>query len=160
MIKNSLRSVAVALALIALSLGTIGAGDQSARFEKLGHNLMCMCGCNQILLECNHVGCTYSDKMRVSLAGMLESGTNDDLIYQGFVQEYGDTVIAAPPTKGFGRVAWITPFVVLFAGLFGASVVAKRWSADEHANAAAASAANNDHSLDEFRRKARQETEL
>jgi len=44
----------------------MGAGDDGARFNSLGHRLMCVCGCNQILLECNHVGCTYSDRMRMN----------------------------------------------------------------------------------------------
>ena len=41
--------------------------------------LMCACGCNQVLLECNHVGCTYSDRMRDELAAGLERGDNDSL---------------------------------------------------------------------------------
>jgi len=35
----------------------LGAGDNSRRIDRLGHQMMCVCGCNQILLECNHVGC-------------------------------------------------------------------------------------------------------
>ena len=42
----------------------LGAGDENARFSALGHKLMCVCSCNQVLLECNHVGCSYSDRMR------------------------------------------------------------------------------------------------
>src|ERR1017187_3261496 len=41
-----------------------GAGDPATRFNELGHQMMCICGCNQILLECNHVGCPDSDGMR------------------------------------------------------------------------------------------------
>ena len=40
-----------------LALATLGADTNQARFEKLGHEMVCTCGCNQILLECNHVGC-------------------------------------------------------------------------------------------------------
>ena len=48
--------------LIVACAGTLlGANGDSARFTDLGHRMMCVCGCNQILLECNHVGCTYSD---------------------------------------------------------------------------------------------------
>jgi len=49
--------------LICLSVfAFLGAGDNSARFNNLGHRLMCVCGCNYVLLECNHVGCPYSDR--------------------------------------------------------------------------------------------------
>ena len=45
----------------------------------------------------------------------IDKGDNDDLILQGFVQEYGPTVIAAPTATGFNRMAWIMPFVVVGA---------------------------------------------
>ena len=55
----------------------LGANGDNARVTDLGHRLMCVCGCNQILLECNHVGCTYSDKMRQQLASAAnELGCN------------------------------------------------------------------------------------
>ena len=50
------RATQVALLSIAV-IALMGAGDESARFNDLGHRMMCVCGCNQILLECNHVGC-------------------------------------------------------------------------------------------------------
>ena len=41
--------------LAASALLLMGAsGDRAGqRFERLGHNLMCECGCGQVLLECN-----------------------------------------------------------------------------------------------------------
>src|ERR1700678_4307537 len=70
-----LQASALALALV----GFMGAGDDSARFKDLGHRMMCVCGCGQVLLECNHVGCTYSDKMRDQLQAALDKGnTNND----------------------------------------------------------------------------------
>ena len=50
------------------------------------------------------------------LVAALDRGDNDDLVLQGFVQQYGATVIAAPTTTGFNRVAWIMPFAVFLAG--------------------------------------------
>ncbi len=52
----------------------MGAGDDSARFKDLGHRMMCTCGCGQVLLECNHVGCQSSDKMRDQLQAALDKG--------------------------------------------------------------------------------------
>ncbi len=88
---------------------------------------MCVCGCGQVLLECNHVGCQYSDRMRVELAAALDRGDNDDLTLQSFVQKYGTTVVAAPSTTGFGRVAWIMPFIALVAGLGTVVMVVRAW---------------------------------
>jgi cytochrome c-type biogenesis protein CcmH len=102
-------------------------GDEDARFNQLGHHLMCVCGCSQILLECNHVGCQYSDRMRGELMEALNRGDNDDLALQSFIQKYGTTVVAAPSTTGFGRVAWIMPFVALFAGLASVVLIVRAW---------------------------------
>ena len=119
---------AAQLGLIFVALFTLmGVGDDDARFRYLGHHLMCVCGCGQVLLECNHVGCQYSDRMRVELAAALDRGDNDDLTLQSFVQKYGTTVVAAPSTTGFGRVAWIMPFVALIAGLAMVVMVVRNW---------------------------------
>jgi len=99
----SKRSAQLAVVILAIFL-LMGAGDD-ARFNKIGHSMMCTCGCGQILLECNHVGCQSSDKMRNELIAALDRGDNNDLIMQGFVQNYGPTVIAAPTATGFNRVA-------------------------------------------------------
>ena len=115
-------------ALLALALFTfMGVGDEDARFRDLGHHLMCVCGCGQVLLECNHVGCQYSDRMRMELAAALDRGDNDDLTLQSFVQKYGTTVVAAPATSGFGRVAWIMPFAALLAGMAGLVWIVRSW---------------------------------
>ncbi len=49
------------LALLGLLIAvTAGATDSSARFDKDSHEMMCGCSCNQLLGECNHVGCPDS----------------------------------------------------------------------------------------------------
>jgi cytochrome c-type biogenesis protein CcmH/NrfF len=121
---------AAQLSLIVLALFTLlGVGDENARFRDLGHHLMCVCSCNQILLECNHVGCQYSDRMRNELAAAIDRGENDDLTLQSFIQKYGTTVVAAPSTKGFGRVAWIMPFAALLAGMGALVWIVRSWRA-------------------------------
>jgi cytochrome c-type biogenesis protein CcmH len=122
-----LKRVAQLLLVVAALFTFMGVGDEDARFRDLGHHLMCMCGCQQILLECNHVGCQYSDRMRVELAAALDHGDNDDLTLQTFVQKYGPVVVAAPSTTGFGRVAWVMPFVVLLAGVAMIVRVVRSW---------------------------------
>jgi cytochrome c-type biogenesis protein CcmH len=125
--KPMLKRIAQLLLVLAALFTFMGVGDEDARFQNLGHHLMCMCGCSQILLECNHVGCQYSDRMRVELAAAVDRGDNDDLTLQTFVQKYGTTVVAAPSTKGFGRVAWIMPFIALVGGTAMVVLVVRSW---------------------------------
>jgi cytochrome c-type biogenesis protein CcmH/NrfF len=122
--KKSAQLALLTLAIFALS----GAGDPATRFTELGHQLMCICGCNQILLECNHVGCPDSDGMRNELMAGLERGDSDSLVEQAFVQKYGPTVLAAPPTTGaVNRAAWIVPFAALALGFAVVIVVVRGW---------------------------------
>jgi len=121
--KRGTQLIVLVLAVFAL----LGADDQSARVNDLGHRMMCVCGCNQILLECNHVGCAYSERMRGELIAAVDRGDNDNLTLQGFVQKYGTTVMAAPTKTGFNRVAWIMPYLTLVLGLGTVVVIIGVW---------------------------------
>jgi len=157
--RNSKLLRVAQLALIALlAIGLMGA-DSDARFNKLGHQLMCMCGCNQVLLECNHVGCAYSDRMRNELAAGIERGDSDSLVLQSFVQKYGNTVLAAPTSSGFNIVAWITPFAVFVGAMIVTVWLVRLWKSRAVAQPIAQPALRAEE-LDELRRKARQETEF
>jgi len=120
---------------------------------------MCVCGCNQILLECNHVGCTYSDRMRGELVAALDRGENDDLAMQDFVQKYGTTVMAAPTTAGFNQVAWIMPFLVLILGLVTTVFIVLAWRKRPVLAAPSDIPAVRGADLERFSAQARKETE-
>ncbi|MBV9072598.1 MAG: cytochrome c-type biogenesis protein CcmH [Acidobacteria bacterium] len=153
-----LRSIASTLATIFFAVVLLGASGDQARFTDLGHRMMCVCGCNQILLECNHVGCTYSDRMRQELTAAIQVGDNDDNILAAFVKEYGTTVIAAPGTHGFDRVAWIMPFAVFISGTVFAAIVIRNWKGGPRPPAAGGSGVSG--GLGKYRDQARKETEL
>jgi cytochrome c-type biogenesis protein CcmH len=157
--RRGSKAVQVALLCGAIFLFT-GAGDPASRFNELGHQLMCICGCGQVLLECNHVGCPDSDGMRNELSAAIARGDNDSLILQSFVQKYGPTVLAAPTTKGFDRTAWIMPFVALVLG-FGLVVrVVRAWRNRPEPVLADGVRPASGVELDQFREQARKETEI
>jgi len=159
--KRARRTFQILILTAAVFL-LMGAGDNSARFKDLGHRMMCTCGCGQVLLECNHVGCQSSDKMRDQLQAAIDKGggNSDDLILQGFVQEYGPTVIAAPTTTGFNRVAWIMPFLVLALGIAFAVHIVRSWKNRPEPALADGIVIPRGNELDDFRRQARKETDL
>lgn len=139
----------------------MGAGsDPAARFHDLGHQMMCICGCGQILLECNHVGCPDSDGMRNELMAAVTRGDSDSLVEQAFVQKYGPTVLAAPTTAGFDRAAYIVPFVALFFGVGLVMLVIRAWKNRPTPALADGVAPVRDAELDKFRKQAGRETEL
>src|SRR6202166_2136388 len=117
--RKAVQTILLCAAVFAL----LGAGEPGTRFTEICQQMMCNCGCNQIILDYNHVACTSSDGMRTELMAAVTRGDSDSLVEQGFVQKYGPTVLAAPTHKGFDRAAYILPFLslILCFGLVVAS---------------------------------------
>ena len=115
----------VTLAFLAIIM--LGATDPSARFNKLGHEMICTCSCGQILMECNHVNCPVSPVMINELSTQLVSGGTNTSILNWFAAKYGATVLASPMRGGFDNVAWITPMAVFFLAIIGTAVVIRIW---------------------------------
>lgn len=116
---------ALAVALM-VSTGMLQ-GQSSDRAKQLGGKMICMCGCGQILTACNHVGCKTSLSMLKELDARVQSGDSDDLILQGFVQEYGEKVLAEPSTHGFNSLAWAIPGIAFALGLALVVLVIRHW---------------------------------
>lgn len=158
--SNSIRR-AFHCALLCLAVFIFaGAGDPASRFTEIGHQLMCICGCGQILLECNHVGCPSSDSMRNELMAAVTRGDSDSLVQQAFVQKYGPTVLAAPTTAGFDRAAWIMPIVALLLGFGIVILIVRAWRNRPEPMLADGVHASPGAELEKFREQARQETDL
>lgn len=123
----SLKRWAQALAVCLLAVVMLGANDSGTRFSRIGHKMVCPCGCTQVLLECNHVGCPDSDRMIGELRTQMASGGSDNLILNWFAGKYGATVLAAPIRGGFDNVAWIAPFAVFFFATVGTGTLIYVW---------------------------------
>jgi cytochrome c-type biogenesis protein CcmH/NrfF len=124
MLKRSLQIVL----LLTAGLSMLGAGGSSTRFERLGHKLMCTCGCAEILLECNHVGCPNSTGLINDLHTQVNSGVADSGILTWFAAQYGPTVLAAPLRDNFfDRSTWYIPGLVLLLGIIGILLLVRYW---------------------------------
>ena len=149
--------------LLTMLLLTMAATDANhARFNDLGHRMMCTCGCNQVLLECNHVGCTASDKMIGELRIALNSRLSDQQVLDQFVEKYGATVLNAPTTHGFNLVAWIMPFAALLLATWFTVWFVRRWKERpfQDAGVAVAAAELRGADINALRKQAREETEV
>jgi cytochrome c-type biogenesis protein CcmH len=157
--SNPRRALECALLCVALFVFS-GASDPATRFKEIGHQLMCICGCGQILLECNHVGCPDSDGMRNELMAAVTRGDSDSLVEQAFVQKYGPTVLAAPTTQGFDRTAWIMPIVALLVGVAILLLIIRSWKNRPAPALAGGLKPATGPELDQYREQARKETDL
>ena len=122
-----LASASLLLLLLVLASAPLCRAQQTPRAKALGQKLLCVCGCNQGLIACNHVGCTTSHAMLKELDDRIARGDSDNLILQSFVQEYGLTVLAEPPAKGFNWVAWVIPILVPLLAVYIVWEVVRRW---------------------------------
>ena len=134
---------------------------QVDRARQIGGKFMCMCGCNQVLTQCNHVGCTTSTAMLKELDQSVARGDSEDVITQGFVQEFGTKVYAEPPKSGLSLVAWVLPSVYLLIGTVLVVFIISRWRSrvlGEPATAGGASGFSAEE-LERARRRVARETE-
>jgi cytochrome c-type biogenesis protein CcmH len=120
-----MRSVLpLAVALLALLLAApASASERHPTLAEVEHEVMCpTC---KTLLELSHA--PIAERMRVFIRGRIAAGDTRIEIEDELVDEFGPGVLAAPPRRGFGLLAWLLPL----AGLLGAgavtALVARRW---------------------------------
>jgi cytochrome c-type biogenesis protein CcmH len=145
-----------ALAVVVLAVLTMGSASTAVRYNDLGHKMMCVCGCNQILIECNHLGCPDSDRMLGELRVSLAGGSSDDAILTAFQDKYGPTVLAAPMLTKFNIIAWIVPPAVLLLGITATIILVRKW----RLRAAATPAVPRATEFPAMRERIRRETQL
>ena len=105
----------------------LGASDVAGRYNALNHQMMCTCGCAEILGECNHLGCPNAPGMLKTLSTDLSSGMSDHAILVAFEHEYGAASLASPMLTRFNQAAWVVPPAVLILGLLGSLLLLRRW---------------------------------
>jgi cytochrome c-type biogenesis protein CcmH len=140
-----------------LAVVMLGA-DPSSRFNKVGHEMICTCGCGQVLLECNHVGCPVSPVMINELHAQMDGGGSDTLVLNWFAAKYGATVLAAPIRGGFDNVAWIAPMAAFLLATVGLGFLIRMWTV-RSGRRLPANAAGPGVGGDALRERIRRETE-
>ena len=94
-----------------------------SRYKNLGHRVICTCdmpradgmgknACRQPLLECDHMNCPTSKRMRQELKAALQNSDTDDVILNSFVQKYGASVLKVPREMS-DRLVWIVGLAIL-----------------------------------------------
>jgi cytochrome c-type biogenesis protein CcmH/NrfF len=164
--RNLMRAWMACGAIVALACAMVivpvSHAQQTVRAKTVGKRLMCMCGCNQVLVECNHINCPSSAPMLKELDTHIASGEADDLVVQDFIQEYGVAVLSSPPNSGFTRMAWLLPGIAFAVGLALVALIIGRWRHNdlEHAPVPAAKSAISPDAIARAREKVDRETEI
>jgi cytochrome c-type biogenesis protein CcmH len=164
MTKRRVAAFSLVLALSASSAALLSSraqAQQADRAKQIGGKFMCMCSCNQVLTQCNHVGCTTSASMLKELDGWVARGDSETVISSAFVQEFGTKVYAEPPKSGLSLVAWSLPSIYLLLGTLLVIFVIWRWRSRAMPPRATAGGASgiSAQDLERARRRVSQETE-
>ncbi len=96
-------------------------------YDAVASQLMCQCGCGQVLNACNEPQCNTREQMNQQVRDLVAQGQEQDEIVKYFVSNYGEKVLAAPTKQGFNLVAWLMPFAVIAAGLGFVYLVVDQW---------------------------------
>jgi len=139
-----------------LAMVMLGAGDSVSRFNKIGHEMICQCGCGQVMLECNHVNCPVSPVMRNELQTQINAAGSDTMVLNWFEAKYGAIVLAAPIRGGFDNVAWIVPAAVFGLAIVGTAILIWVW---KRRTVRLAPVGSSDVHVDAMRERIRRETE-
>jgi len=142
--------------VVLLVIFTMGSADTAVRYNDLGHKMMCVCGCGQILIECNHLGCPDSDRELAELRAAISHGDSDTTILEAFQTKYGPTVLAAPMLTKFNLIAWLVPPIVLLLGIGATFALVRKWKL----RTVEMPPASPVHGFDRIRDQIRKETEL
>lgn len=139
--------------LVVASMGAVTSNP--ARVSNLSQQMMCVCGCNEILGNCNHDSCPDSPVMIGQIRSDVAKGLSNHQIFEDFEAQYGATVLASPMLSRFNVVAWVMPPLVLILGLFGVGVLVRRW----RLRSAAVPPTSKVEEFDQLRDRIRKETD-
>lgn len=128
-----MRALAVAVAALALAAPAF-ASEQHPTLNELEGEVMCP--------TC-HVTLDMSDspiaqRMKAFIKRRIAAGDTRSAIEAKLVAQFGEGVLAAPPKRGFGLLAWLLPLVGILAGAAALAFGAWKWSSGRERPAAVA----------------------
>ncbi|HSM60245.1 MAG TPA: cytochrome c-type biogenesis protein CcmH [Longimicrobiales bacterium] len=138
-------STAALYAQIQQGEGHYHEGELGAKYLMIEQQLKCDCGCGLDVHSCQfQMQCGTSPVWSARVRRELEQGMDEQAIKAGFVADFGQTVLMAPPAEGFNLVGYLLPaFAIVTAGMLvglvirggaarrGAPVVAGHVSAED-----------------------------
>ncbi len=105
----------------------LGERESEVTFRRVSNRLLCQCGCNYMVLSCNHLDCPSATYIRKTIKTSLADGMSEDAIVANFVDQYGVQILPEPPRHGFSLMAWVMPYLALLLGGGGVSYVLWQW---------------------------------
>src|SRR5215813_10995776 len=126
----SLSRICLLLSVIMLSISGLAWGQS---WQDVAGDLMSPACPGRTLLNCTS---SQAEQWRELIRQKLAKGESKEQILQYFVDISGESILAAPPKKGFALTAWLLPLFVVANGAILIIVLTRRWAqrrvADTH----------------------------
>jgi cytochrome c-type biogenesis protein CcmH len=119
-----MRRLVAAVVLLALLPAAAAAAPQPrASLPDIEDEVMCVeCGTALNVSEA-----PSADRERAFIRRRIAEGKTKAQIKAAMVAQYGRTVLATPPNRGFDAANWLVPVVLAALGLLALGTTARRW---------------------------------
>jgi cytochrome c-type biogenesis protein CcmH len=116
---------AFALCVLALALAaTAAASEENPTPSELESELVCPV-CETTLDTSN---APIAVRMKEKIRERIAAGATKSEIKAEFVEQFGQTVLAVPPKRGFDLLAWLLPLAGIGLAVVVVALLAWRWS--------------------------------
>ena len=119
-----MRALAAAAAAALALAGAAAASEEHPTASELESELVCpVC---ETTLDTSEA--PIARRMKAFIRARIAAGDTKSEIKGKLVDQFGPTVLAVPPRKGFDLLAWLLPLAGLGLGVLVVGVLAWRWS--------------------------------
>jgi cytochrome c-type biogenesis protein CcmH len=115
---------ALVAAVLALALAAPVSAASGPSLAKLESEVMCPV-CKTTLDQSDSPAAA---RIKQLIVGWIREGKSEQQIKAILVANYGQSILASPPRKGFDLLVWLLPLVGAVAGAGVLGVLAVRWS--------------------------------
>jgi cytochrome c-type biogenesis protein CcmH len=137
------RSLVLLFVIALVTAGSAAASEQHPTLAELEDELVCPT-CKTTLAMSN---APVAERMRAFIRERIAAGDTKSEIKDKLVAQFGESVLAAPPARGFNLLAWLLPIAGALAAVVAVAFLARRWSRSR-ADASAGASAEGGRPLD------------
>jgi len=138
------RLLATALLALALAAPAL-ASDAHPTLNEMEGEVMCPI-CHTTLDQSNSAA---AQRIKAFIVRRIRAGDTKSQIEDRLVADFGPSILAQPPKKGFDLLAWLLPIGGLLAGAMAVGFAAWRWTRSREPEPALAAAGPLDPQLEQ-----------
>jgi cytochrome c-type biogenesis protein CcmH len=120
-----MRPLLFAAVFVALAAaGAAAASEEHPTLAELEQEVICPTCHTTLALSSSPI----ADRMRAFISARIAAGDTKSEIKSELVDQFGESVLAAPPKKGFNLLVWLLPLVAVAVAAVVIGLLARRWS--------------------------------